>query len=156
MRLPPPGAVVKRPCSRTASSENQRKNSAAYVTSPRASAIGLPFSRTISSARWSARASISSKARRSTSERWRGGAAAQESAAACAAAMAASASAIVASATDASSSPVAGSCTAKRPRSSAARQDPSIDSSVRRSSMSEGYTKSGGLRTVDDMKAFVR
>ena len=50
IRLAPEGAVLIEPWMRTASSEFQRKNSAAYATSPIASDSGLPCSRTISSA----------------------------------------------------------------------------------------------------------
>lgn len=49
MRLRPSGRMPEPPSIRTASSENQRKNSAAYATSPRASASGLPISDVI---RW--------------------------------------------------------------------------------------------------------
>ena len=76
-REPPAGFCIQRPWMRTASSANQRKNSAPYVTSPLASATVLPISRLISRAKSSARPVISSKARRSTSPRSRGAVAAQ-------------------------------------------------------------------------------
>ena len=65
----PLGARRYSPSMRTASSEYQRKNSAAYATSAIASATILPFSREISSAssRW--RAIISSNALRRISPR---------------------------------------------------------------------------------------
>ena len=56
----PPGAVWISPLIRTASSAYQRKNSAEYSTSPRASGSALPFSATISRAKMSARSTISS------------------------------------------------------------------------------------------------
>ncbi len=59
MRFAPLGEIDTEPMLRTASSENQRKNSAAYVTSPRASVSGLPFSLTINSASFSRSRSIS-------------------------------------------------------------------------------------------------
>ena len=49
------GRVSWPPSIRTASSENQRKNSAAYATSPLASASGLPISVVISRASSSVR-----------------------------------------------------------------------------------------------------
>lgn len=44
-RLRPSGALVQEPATLTASSENHRKNSAAYATSPRGCSRGLPISR---------------------------------------------------------------------------------------------------------------
>ena len=70
--LSPAGARRTSPPIRGASSENQRKNSAAYRTSPRASGNALPFSRTMSSARSSSRWRIASKVRRRISARSRG------------------------------------------------------------------------------------
>src|SRR4051812_50126508 len=58
---------------RTASSENQRKNSAAYVISALDSASGLPISSVISSASSSLRLISVSNARRRISPRSRGG-----------------------------------------------------------------------------------
>ena len=55
-RVPPLGATAYRPETRTASSENHRKNSAPYVNSARASASGLPISNVINNAKSSARA----------------------------------------------------------------------------------------------------
>ena len=55
----PPGATWMSPRIRTASSAYQRKNSAEYSTSPRASGRALPFSAVISRARSSARSTIS-------------------------------------------------------------------------------------------------
>ncbi len=71
-RVAPSGEVDQRPAIRTASSLNQRKNSAAYVTSPRDSTSGLPISNVINNASSSARAVISSNARRRISPRSRG------------------------------------------------------------------------------------
>ena len=62
---------------RTASSEFQRKNSAAYATSPRASASGLPCSRVISRASSSVCSTINCHVRRRISPRSRGAVAAQ-------------------------------------------------------------------------------
>ena len=56
----PLGATWMSPRIRTASSAYQRKNSAEYSTSPRASGSALPFSALISRARSSARSTISS------------------------------------------------------------------------------------------------
>jgi hypothetical protein len=55
-RPEPLGSLDHRPLMRTASSANQRKNSAAYFTSAAASASGLPISSVTSSARSSTRA----------------------------------------------------------------------------------------------------
>ncbi len=60
MRLRPSGRVPQPPSMRTASSENQRKNSAAYATSPLASASGLPISEVIRWASSSVRSRMSS------------------------------------------------------------------------------------------------
>ena len=92
IRFAPLGAIETEPMLRTASSENQRKNSAAYATSPRASTIGLPFSRTISSASFSWSRIINSNALRRISARCRGAFAAQPRKASDAASTAASAS----------------------------------------------------------------
>src|SRR6266508_1824280 len=107
----PLGAVAYPPSMRTASSANQRKNSAAYSTSPFASATGLPISRVISSARSSARSTRIWYARRRISPRSRGAYAAHAGCAETAASSASIPSAGVASATSHSTSPVAGSCT---------------------------------------------
>ncbi len=77
IRLSPAGESLTSPPIRGASSENHRKNSAAYRTSPRASLNALPFSSTINSARSSSRARIASKVRRRISPRSRGGVAPQ-------------------------------------------------------------------------------
>jgi hypothetical protein len=130
MRLAPDGAVEMEPLRRTASSLNQRKNSAAYVTSPRASGSALPFSATMSRAISSARAVMSSKALRRISPRWRGGVAAQAGAAAWAAATAARPSATVPLATLVSTAPVAGSVTSNRDPSSLPRHAPPMYRSV--------------------------
>ena len=108
-RVAPSGEVDQRPAIRTASSLNQRKNSAAYVTSPRDSTSGLPISNVINNARSSARAVISSNARRRISPRSRGAVPAQLSCAATATSSAATPSAGDASATSANTSPVDGS-----------------------------------------------
>src|SRR5215472_5228658 len=50
IRFAPDGATTSEPSLRTASSEYQRKNSAAYVISARASLSALPFSSTMSRA----------------------------------------------------------------------------------------------------------
>ena len=76
IRFAPDGARISTPSIRTASSAYQRKNSAEYVASPRASRRDLPFSADISRASGSALAVISSNALRSTSARARGGVAA--------------------------------------------------------------------------------
>ena len=111
-RVAPSGEVDHRPEIRTASSLNQRKNSAAYATSPRDSTSGLPISNVINNASSSARAVISSNARRRISPRSRGAVPAQPSWAATATSSAATPSAGDASATSAKTSPVDGSCTA--------------------------------------------
>ena len=54
-REPPAGALSQLPLIRTASSLNQRRNSAPYATSPVASARGLPISRLIVRAKSSSR-----------------------------------------------------------------------------------------------------
>ncbi|CAB5121818.1 unannotated protein [freshwater metagenome] len=69
IRLSPDGDLRKSPGVRTASSANQRKNSAAYAASPRASGIALPFSREIRVAIASISPLIISNALRSISER---------------------------------------------------------------------------------------
>ena len=99
MRPVPAGAGVYRPPMRTASSANQRKNSAPYLTSPRLSATTLPISNVINVARSSARAMIVSKTERRISPRSRAGVAAHSACTALAASRAATASAAVASAT---------------------------------------------------------
>ena len=90
IRLSPDGDLRKSPGVRTVSSANQRKNSAAYVASPRASGIALPFSREINVAITSFSAVINSKALRNISERYLGAVFAHAFAAASAAAIAAS------------------------------------------------------------------
>ncbi len=115
---------------RTASSLNHRRNSAAYVTSARLSARGLPISRVISSARSSARSRISSKPRRRISPRSRGGISAKESWCATAASSARTPSAGEASATSASTSPVDGSWTGRVREPSADTPPPPIHSPV--------------------------
>ena len=125
-REPPAGACIQRPEIRTASSENQRKNSAPYVTSPFASASVLPISREISRANWSARSVSRSKARRRISPRSRGGVRAQSAWAATAASRASMASPGEPSATSVSTEPSAGSSTSKRSPPVASRQLPSM------------------------------
>ena len=115
IRLAPDGATDRCPSIRTASSAYQRKNSAAYRISPRASRSALPFSSTISRASCSDRSVISSKARRRHSPRCRGGVAAQPGSAAAAASTAASPSSGLASATSVIASSVAGLITASVP-----------------------------------------
>ena len=115
IRFAPDGARMKVPSMRTASSAYQRKNSAAYAASPRASRSDLPFSADISLAMDSARCVISSNALRRISPRCRGGVAAQPGSAACAAPTASSASSTLPSATSASGSSVAGSSTGNVP-----------------------------------------
>ena len=66
------GAILNSPFIRTASSENQRKNSAAYKISPLASLNTLPFSLEMISANRSASATIISNALRNISARRRG------------------------------------------------------------------------------------
>ncbi|CAB4841605.1 unannotated protein [freshwater metagenome] len=90
MRLSPDGDLRKSPGVRTASSANQRKNSAAYPASPRASGIAFPFSREINVAIASISLVIISKALRNISDLNRGAVFAHSTAAASAAAMAAS------------------------------------------------------------------
>src|SRR5215470_6213364 len=130
MRAPDEGARDTSPMLRTASSAYQRKNSAAYATSPRESDNALPFSMVISLAKRSASRMISSNALRSTSARSRGLRAAQPSNAALAASTAALASSTVALATEATLFSVAGSITSKRPPSDDLRHLPPIHRSV--------------------------
>ena len=111
----PLGAFEKRPSIRTASSANQRRNSAAYRISDLDSAIGLPISSVIRSDSSSWRSTIVSNARRRISPRSRGGVSAQLGPASTAASSASIASSGEASATSANVSPVAGSSTAKVP-----------------------------------------
>src|SRR5258705_4800833 len=99
MRPVPAGLGVNRPPMRTASSANQRKNSAPYLTSPMLSATTLPISRVIRVAMSSARSVILSKTARRISPRSRGGVAAHSACTAHAASSAAIASSAVASAT---------------------------------------------------------
>ena len=127
-RLPPAGAFIHRPWIRTASSENQRRNSPPYVTSPRASASVLPISRLISRARSSARAVTRSNARRRISPRSRGAVSAHSGCAATAASSAALASSTVPSATSVRTEPSAGSITSKRPPPEAGRHSPPMKS----------------------------
>src|SRR5207253_9720166 len=77
IRFAPLGAIETEPMLRTASSENQRKNSAAYATSPRVSASVFPFSRTLRPASLSRSRIINSNVLRRISARSRGGRAAQ-------------------------------------------------------------------------------
>ena len=111
MRLSPLGDIRKSPGVRTASSANQRKNSAAYAASPRASGIAFPFSREIKVAISSISAVIISNALRRISERTRGAVAAHSTATASAAAIAASHCASLAIATSAITEPSLGSIT---------------------------------------------
>ncbi len=71
--LAPAGATARFPSIRTASSAYQRKNSAAYVSSARASRSDLPFSADISRAICSPRSVIRPNARRRHSARCRAG-----------------------------------------------------------------------------------
>jgi hypothetical protein len=98
IRLEPDGETDTSPMIRTASSEYQRKNSAAYATSPRASARALPFSREMRWAICSLRSVIRSKQRLRISARRRGGVAAHSGRAAAAASTAARPSSASASA----------------------------------------------------------
>nr|CRL82565.1 hypothetical protein CPGR_05787 [Mycolicibacter nonchromogenicus] len=111
VRVPPAGLTPYAPSVRTASSENQRKNSAAYPTSARASACDLPFSAQMRAVRRSVSAIMRSKTRRRMSLRCRGLVLAQPGNARWAASTADRASAAVPSATSATVRPVAGSCT---------------------------------------------
>ena len=77
MRAEPLGSSQMEPCTRTASSADHSRYSAANDTSSRDSASGLPISSVISIARRSASRSSASAARRSTRARSRGAAAAQ-------------------------------------------------------------------------------
>ena len=88
----PAGLGVNRPAMRTASSANQRKNSAPYLTSPMLSASTLPISSVIRVAMSSARSVIFSKTERRISPRSRGGVAAHSACTAQAASSAAIAS----------------------------------------------------------------
>ena len=130
-RVAPSGEVDQRPAIRTASSLNQRKNSAAYVTSPRDSTSGLPISNVINNASSSARAVISSNARRRISPRSRGAVPAQLSCAATATSSAATPSAGDASATSANTSPVDGSCTGNTALSVAGSRAPTDPQTLR-------------------------
>ena len=100
------------------------------MTSPRASASGLPISRVISSAKSSARSVTRSKARRRISARSRGAVRAQEAWTLSAASSAARASSLVAEASVASTSPVAGSWTSNVPPSDASTHLPPISRPV--------------------------
>ena len=111
----PAGACSITPPRRTASSAYQRKNSAAYATSLRASASAFPFSRTMSRARASARSVMRSNARRKISLRDRGLISAQVSCAWCATPTAVIASATVPLAISVMTSSVAGSTTGITP-----------------------------------------
>ncbi|CAB4370688.1 unannotated protein [freshwater metagenome] len=112
MRLSPLGDLRKSPGTRTASSANQRKNSAAYMTSPFASVSTLPFSLETMVAIASASATMISNALRKISERTRGAVFAQSAAARSAAATAASHCSGPAMATSAITEPSLGSVTA--------------------------------------------
>ena len=143
--LAPDGAVMTEPEPRTASSAYQRKNSAAYAVSPRASGRALPFS---SEMRWaisSRRSVISSNALRRISARSRGAVAAQPAAAASAASTAASASSTVPLATEVSTSPVAGSSTSNRPPSEAGTTLPPMQRSSGRSGSAREKSAMGRL-----------
>ncbi|CAB4778279.1 unannotated protein [freshwater metagenome] len=100
---------------RTVSSANQRKNSAAYAASPRASGIAFPFSREINVAIASNSLVIISKALRKISDLNRGAVFAHAIAAASAAAIAASHCASEASETSAITELSLGSWTATLP-----------------------------------------
>src|SRR5271163_3165217 len=130
MRAPVDGATEFWPILRTASSAYQRKNSAAYATSPRESDSALPFSMVMSFASRSASRMINSNALRRISPRSRGFLAAQAGNAALAASSAALASSTVALATEATLFSVAGSITSKRPPSDDLRHLPPIHRSV--------------------------
>ena len=97
---------------RTASSLNQRKNSAAYAASARASLKTLPFSRVINRAKDSCSAIIISKLLRNISARTRGAVAFHELNALCAASTADKQSSGVALETCASVEPSTGFITA--------------------------------------------
>ncbi len=88
--MSPDGDLRKSPGVRTVSSANQRKNSAAYAASPRASGIAFPFSREINVATCSISLVMISKALRRISDLYRGAVFAQATDAASAAAIAAS------------------------------------------------------------------
>ena len=113
MRPVPAGLSAKRPWMRTASSANQRKNSAPYFTSPMLSATTLPISSVIRVAMSSAFSMIVSNTDRRISPRSRPGVAAHVSWTAQAASRAAMASAASALATETSTSSVAGLSTSK-------------------------------------------
>ena len=113
---------------RTASSENQRRNSAPYVISALLSLSGLPISRVMIVASSSARAVTVSKAERRISPRSRGGTFAQSACAATAASIAALPSSTVASATCTSVEPSAGFSTANVEPPLASRQEPPMNS----------------------------
>ena len=100
------------------------------MTSPRASASGLPISSVINSANSSARAVMAINARRRISPRSRGAVAAQSDCAATAASRAAAPSAIVASATEANVRPVEGSSTSKVRPSLLSRHFPPMNKPV--------------------------
>ncbi len=123
-REPPAGASAYRPSIRTASSLNQRRNSAAYVTSVRDSARLLPISSVMSMARSSTRSVISCQARRRISPRSRGGVAAHSVCASTAASNADAASSACPSATWHSRLLVPGSSTQKPPPPLASRHSP--------------------------------
>jgi hypothetical protein len=143
-REAPLGATEYRPWMRTASSANQRKNSAPYATSPRASATVLPISRLIRVANSSVRATRASKARRRISLRSRGGVAAQVGWASWAAASAASPSSGVPSAHVVRTAPDAGSLTSKRAPPLASRQDPPMSRRVGTDSTSDFWVNAMG------------
>ena len=148
-RVLPSGAIAKRPLMRAASSENQRRNSAPYATSPLDSARGLPISNVISSAKSSARAVTASNARRRISARSRGAVAAQPGCAATAASSAAIPSAGVALEMRSNTFPVEGSSTASVDESLEVRQCPPMKSPV--SSEARRRRSSSGVGQVDAM-----
>src|SRR5918993_1513722 len=113
---------------RTASSENHRKNSAAYAISAFDSASALPISSVIRRASSSVRSTSFSKARRRISPLSRGGCFDHSACASSAAASAAIASSGVASAISQSGSAVEGSSTASVSPPEASRHSPPIKS----------------------------
>src|SRR5918993_2711585 len=113
---------------RTASSENHRKNSAAYAISALDSASALPISSVIRRASSSVRSTIFSKARRRISPRSRGGCFDHSACASSAAPSAAMASSAVPSAISQSGSAVEGSSTMSVPPPEALRHSPPIKS----------------------------
>ena len=125
MLAPPSGASRKLPAGRTASSAYQRTKSLPYLTSPRASARGLPISRLMRWARSSVCSTSSACHACSTSARWRGVVRAQERPASCAVATACRAPSTSMSSMKAMRSPVAGSATSMpspgRPRPAVTR-----------------------------------